>query len=415
MKKQLLTASLAFSALASFGAGYQINLEGLRQMAMGGAGSAWVWDASTIFYNPGGVARLKTLQAYGSIMNINPSTAYGNTTGSTRSVAQSFTTFNFYFGGTVKKDSRLGLGLGIYTPFGNGLKWEDGWTGRFLTQEVQLRTIFVQPTVSYKLGEFLSVGAGFIYANGTFMLRNAIPVQQYGAGYTYGPNADGGVDMRGQGNGVGFNLGLHFKPSDNLQVGLTYRSQVNMNVGGGNATFYVPTSLKTEFPNGQFETSLPLPQVASLGIGFRPLGSDKLTICANVDYTGWNSFDSLVINFKQHTDQLKDQHVPRHYKNTTTYRLGGTYKISKVVSAMAGASYDQSPTVQGFVSPDLPDYDRVNISFGASVRPAKRITLLAACEFTATPKHAVTYDFGNFNGTYTTQAITVGIGAHYNF
>ena len=86
MKKHLLAASLALASFSSFGAGYQLNLQGLRQLAMGGAGTAMPWDASTIFYNPAGLSRIKSIQAYVSVLGVMPATAYGNFEGSARSV-----------------------------------------------------------------------------------------------------------------------------------------------------------------------------------------------------------------------------------------------------------------------------------------------------------------------------------------
>ncbi len=408
MKKQLLAALLVCTTLSSFGAGYQLNLQGLRQLAMGGSGTAWPWDASTIFYNPGGLARLKNLQVYGSILSINPGTAYGNFQGSTRTQSQSFTPFNFYFGGTVKEGSRLGLGIGIYTPFGTGLRWDNNWAGRYIVQSIDLKCVFVQPTISYRLSDFLSVGAGFIYANGSFDYKQALPVQDM-------LSQDAALAMHGNATGVGFNLGLQMKASEHLQFGLTYRSQVNMDLSGGSANFNVPSSLKTNFPNTRFETSLPLPQVASFGVGIKPLRNERLTLQLDLNYTGWNSYDSLRINFYTHTSMLKDNHAPRHYRNTLTTRIGGCYKVSKVLSVMTGAAYDPTPVTSGYVSPELPDADRIIYTLGASVKPVKRVTILAACEFTSSLKRESKYDFGNFNGTYQTKAITPGIGVYYNF
>ncbi len=408
MKKHLLAASLVLSSFASFGAGYQLNLQGLRQLAMGGTGAATPWDISTIFYNPGGLARIKTIQAYGSILSINPGTAYGNFQGSTRSVAQSFTPFNIYVGGTVREGSRLGLGLGIYTPFGTGIKWNDDWAGRYLVQQIDLKCVFVQPTISYKLSEVWSVGAGFVYANGTFDLRQALPVQN-------GLAEDATAKLHGVGNGVGFNVGIHMKASERMSFGLTYRSQVNMDLSGGSATFKVPASLRSTFPNTTFGSLLPLPQVATFGIALKPLNNERLTLALDFNYTGWNSYDSLRIDFDNHTAMLQNMHAPRHYRNTLTTRLGANYKISKVVSVMAGGAYDPTPVTNGFVSPELPDADRVVVTTGAAIKPLKRFTVLAACEFVSSLKRVGSYNYSNFSGTYWTQAITPGIAVYYNF
>ncbi|MBS1688744.1 MAG: transporter, partial [Bacteroidetes bacterium] len=75
-KLTLLAAPLLLSSALSFGAAYQLNLQGLRQLAMGGGGTAWPWDVSTLFYNPAGLSRLSGVEAYGSLQFIMPSTSY---------------------------------------------------------------------------------------------------------------------------------------------------------------------------------------------------------------------------------------------------------------------------------------------------------------------------------------------------
>ncbi len=408
MKKQLLAASLLLSAMTSFGAGYELNLQGLRQLAMGGTGAAWPWDASTIYYNPGGLARLKGMQVYADMDFVMPRVAYGSYNGQTGiSQQQTFTPFSVYIGGPIQEGSRFALGLGVYTAAGIGIDWSDqnNWSGRYLVESINLNATFIQPTISYRVSDFLSVGGGFIYAVGSFDLTNALPVGK--------DDTSGQAHLHGSANGVGFNLGAHLRVSDHIQVGLTYRSQVNMNISGGLATFTVPNSLASSFPNTTFETRLPLPQVATIGIGIRP--TDNLTLQFDLNYTGWNSYDSLKINFATQTSALQNIHAPRHYKNTWTPRLGGCYKISKVVSVMAGAAYDPTPVPDGFVSPDLPDADRIILSCGVTVKPLPRFTVIAAFESTMGVKRNATYDYGNFNGTYQTQAATPGIGIYYNF
>ena len=411
MKKHLLAASLLLSALTSFGAGYQLNLQGLRELAMGGTGTAWPWDVSTIYYNPGGLARLKGLQAYVSALVIVPSSAYGNNTGgSLRSNNQTFTPFNIYIGGPIQQDSRFAVGLGVYTPAGIGLQWDNNWTGNNIVQSIDLKAVFFQPTISYRISDFLAVGGGFIYAAGSFDFTNELPVATYSGSSTL---LQGESHLHGAANGVGFNLGVQMKPSDKFQIGLTYRSQVNMDVSGGSATFTVPQSLVSQFPNTQFDARLPLPQVASFGVGYRP--GQRLTLQFDLSYTGWNSYDSLRINFAEHTSSLQDNHQPRHYRNTLTPRIGANYKISRVVSVMAGGAYDPTPVVNGIVSPDLPDADRIVLTCGISIKPLPRFTILAAMESTNSVKRAATYDYDNFNGTYKMEAITPGLAIYYNF
>ncbi len=412
MKKQVFAALFLLSSITSFGAGYQLNLQGIRQLAMGGTGTAWPWDASTIFYNPGGLARLNSIEAYASITFVMPATAFGNSMSNSVTRPQTFTPFNLYFGGPVQQDSKLALGLGVYTAAGIGIKWDDNWIGRYMSQSIKFQAVMFQPTVSYRVGEFLSVGGGFVFGIGSVDIRQALPI--HGMNGPEPPTTDDGeVHLHGNANGVGFNLGVQLKPSDYLQIGLTYRSQVTMSVSGGSAKFTVPASLATSFPDTHFDSYLPLPQVASIGVGIRP--TDRLTLQFDLAYTGWNSYDSLKINFEDHTDALHNMHSPRHYKNTLTPRIGANYKISKVVSVMAGGAYDPTPVPDGFVSPELPDADRILLTCGIAIKPLPRFTILAAFEGTSSIKRNGSYDFGGFSGTYKTEAATPALAVYYKF
>ena len=82
---------------------------------------------------------------------------------------------------------------------------------------------------------------------------------------------------------------------------------------------------------------------------------------------------------------------------------------------MAGAAYDPTPVVNGFVSPDLPDADRIVLTAGVAVKPLPRITILAAIEGTDAMNRTASYDYANFSGTYKTEAVTTGIAVYYNF
>ena len=415
MKKSLLAASLAVSAITtSYGSGYQLNLAGLRQLAMGGTGTAWSWDAATIFYNPAGLSRLNGVQVYASGLLLMPATAFSNQsqagmeTASELTKRQTFTPFSLYVGGPIQQDSRFALGLGIYTPFGSGLTWRDNWLGKYMVQNVRLRTVFFQPTVSYRISERLSVGAGFVYGAGTFDYTAALPVHG-----TLGPGIDDGqINMNASASGVGYNVGVQYRATENLQFGISYRSQVNMNIGSGTAKFTVPGSLRDSFPNTTFDTQLPCPGVISAGVGWR---HNDLTLQFDLNYTGWNSFDSLRFNFAQHTSVLQDMHAPRHYRNTLTARVGACYKVSRTVAFMGGAAFDPTPVSNGYVSPDLPDADRFVVTAGISVKPLTGFTVIAAFEGVTTGKRNASYDFGGFSGTYQTQAINPGLAIYYNF
>ncbi|MCD6064251.1 MAG: fadL [Flavipsychrobacter sp.] len=410
MKKHVLIATtLALSSTMSFGAGYQLNLQGLRQMAMGGSGTAVPWDMSTIFYNPGGMTAMDHWQIYGGAAFVMPRSKYVESPTGTyeaETQSQTFVPFSIYAGGPTSWRSPVSIGVGIYTPFGNGVKWDDNWRGRYVSQESYLRTIFIQPTVSYKFNEIVSAGIGLIYATGRVEFRRALPI-------TDENGVDGSAELAGNGHGFGLNAGVHINASEKVQIGFNFRSKVKMDVDRGYASFTVPSSLQTAFPYTAFSTSLPMPMVTSLGIGYAV--NECLTLQGDINITGWSAFNSLNIAYENNTPQLQDQNSERNYRNTIALRAGGHYTVSDRIAVMAGAAFDPSPVRDGYVSPELPDANRGILSAGLTYKAFERWTVMGALEFVSSIQRESSFDEGGFKGRYQTKAFAPGIGISYDF
>lgn len=106
----------------------------------------------------------------------------------------------------------------------------------------ELRAIFFQPTLSYRINNKLGIGAGFVYANGKVNLQKDIPVIDQNGNY-------GHAELSGKASGFGFNLGVYYTPIEKLSIGLTHRSKVDMK--GSNrwrCNFYSSFFVSSKFP-----------------------------------------------------------------------------------------------------------------------------------------------------------------------
>lgn len=387
--------------------GYQVNLQGQVQQGMGGAGTALIQDAAALFYNPGGVSFLN-----GNSVNVgvSPTIAKGqfldkNTglTANTKSpVSYPFAAYGVF---EIKDSSKLKLGLAVYTPFGSTVEWQDGWMGRFALTRLQLQAIFFQPTVSYKINNKLGIGAGFVYSNGKVNLQKDIPVVDASGNY-------GHAELDGKANGYGFNAGIYYQPIEKLSIGLTYRSQVNMKVKSGDATFTVPAALSGNFPNGKFTAELPLPQVVTLGLGYKV--NDKLSLALDVNYVGWKAYDTLSFDYANNTASLVDTKSARNYKNSVAFRLGGQYKITESFAVRLGVAYGMSPVKSGYLTPETPDANRVNYTIGLGYTFNKKFGVNASFLFTTLKREDTNLET-NLSGTYQTNVCIPGISLFYNF
>lgn len=403
--KLLLLVFLSTPTL-HFAQGFQVNLQGQKQQGMGGAGTAYMQDASSLFFNPGGAS---FVHGNSIIAGVTPTFARGafmdaNTHEVSRTNSPVSTPFAAYGLFEIKDSSKLKLGLAVYTPFGSTVQWEDGWTGRFALTRLELRAIFIQPTVSYRITDKLGIGAGFVYATGKVNLQKDIPIIDVDGNYAH-------AELNGKAQGYGFNAGIYFTPIEKLSIGLTYRSKVEMAVKDGDATFTVPASVALNFPNGNFKSKLPLPSVTTLGFGFK--ASTKLNFALDINYVGWKAYDTLSFDYENNTTSLIDTKSARMYKNTFAFRAGAQYKIDSHFAARLGLAYGITPVQNGFVTPETPDANRINYTAGIGYE-TKHLKIDASFLFTHL-KRTDTNTETNLSGTFKTNVIAPGISIGYKF
>jgi long-chain fatty acid transport protein len=401
--KKLLIILIFLSPLLIRAQGFQVNLQGQKQQSMGGAGTGLAIDEASVFFNPGAVSHLEKNGVSAGISPTFSNSTFQSSTSQTQNTTNSPVSTPFTgYGVWGKQDSKLKLGLGVYTPFGSTIQWQDGWAGRFILNKLQLFSVFIQPTVSYKINDKIGVGAGFVYGIGSINLQKDLPVTDANGNF-------GSAQLKGNANGVGFNAGIYLKPIEKLSIGITYRSQVNMKVNNGTATFNVPSS--TGITNGSFTSSLPLPQVVSLGIGFSPI--EKLLIAADISFIGWSSYKTLEFDYSNtNTPNTVSQ---RNYKNTFSYRLGAQYKVTNELKVRVGSAYEATPVQSGYVTPEVPDANRINLTAGIGYTFAEKLTVDASFTFVNFQKRTDTNIESNFSGTYKTYIAIPGLSLSYNF
>ena len=200
-----------------------------------------------------------------------------------------------------------------------------------------------------------------------------------------------------------------------LNIGIDYRSKVNMKVENGDTKFTeIPSSMSEVFPaTGNFDAELPLP--ANLDIGLAYQFSDKFTLAVEVNMIFWSVYDSLIIDFKENNETLVDSRNPREYSNSFIPRIGAEYKFSDVFIGRVGVYYDKTPTNADYFSPETVSLDQVAFTLGLSIMPVEGLSIDLSYLQLEGLESDKQYLPDNFKGTYTTRAFIPGIGVSYNF
>ncbi|MBL7923124.1 MAG: outer membrane protein transport protein [Bacteroidia bacterium] len=406
MKNRLLLALLMLPFFGE-GGGFQVNTQGQKATSMGGSVSGLAMDASVAFFNPGGLMALDSNYLNAGFAFLLPKSAFLGPYGGTEYMsAQLYTPFYVYANYRMKE--KMALALSVNTPYGLGTKWKENWSGRYVSQEARLNTIFIQPTLAIRLSDKVSIGAGPVIVTGNARLSRALPV----AGQD---GSEGQVELKGAGNGFGFNAGLYAELAGS-SIGLSYRSAVELDLRNGDATFSnIPDYLLNNgsFPSSSsFESSITLPAVLTLGIGH--VFNEKISANLDFNYTGWEVYDSLIFEFPDQP-QL-DSRSPKKYKNSFALRLGGQYQYSARLQLRAGLAYDQSPVQDGYLGAELPDADKVIVAAGGSYRLKKGWSLEASFLFENLRERKEDNNVEhNLNGTYKSYLYVAGLGVQYQF
>jgi len=407
MRRLIFLLVLVWNSVFCNAGGFQVNLQGQKQTGMGHAGTGLLLDGSNILFNPGAVSFLDSLRMAEVGMNfIISRTEYLEASPGTYTsemVHDVGTPFTLYLVYKIKKEQKFNFGLGVYTPFGSKAQWPDNWKGQFLLREINLTTIFIQPTFSYKISDKIGVGAGLVYSIGDFTLRRAIPVQDEAGNYGEGV-------LKGNATSYGFNAGFYFKPDNKWSFGFDYRSSVKISVDDKNssAVFTVPSSLASYFPSTQFTSVIKLPLMATAGAGY--VLNEKIKLAVDMNYVGWSSYDTLSFDFKDHTEKLADIHSPRKYKETFIIRGGMQYAWKPNITVRCGAYYDMAPVPNGYLTPETPDADRIGLTTGGSWKISKRINLDLSLLYIEGLKRTDKNIETQFEGTFKTRAIIPGLG-----
>lgn len=387
--------------------GYQVNLQGQKQTGMGHTGTGLLLGPSSIHFNPGALAFLEgNLFLSGGISGVFSNNSFVQNEPvyyKAESDNPVGTPFSFY--GAMRLNKRLVVGLGVNSPYGNTLDWEDDWAGRYLIQNISLQAIFVQPTVSYAITPHISIGGGPVIAFGSVDLDQAIPLV---------PFDDGSVNLNGDATAWGYNLGAFFKIGQRLTAGINYRSKILMKVDGGDATFNVPETLSSYFPpNNTFTAELPMPANLTLGVGLKV--SDKLLLAFDLQHVQWSEYNELVFDFKENTAVLEDSYNARNFENTMIYRFGAEYGLLASLKLRAGIYYDETPIPKDYLTPETPGTNKIGISGGFSWALNNHLSLDASLLHISGETRDDGYAPLEFYGRYESSAWIPGVGLSWSF
>lgn len=193
--RSFLCFTIVITPFAAEAGSFALNEQSVSGLGVAFAGgAAQAEDASTLFFNPAGLARLDQGEFQLGVNLIVPSATFSNdgsrynlpntplnglpitgTNDGDAGVVHQIP--NVYFTQPVFRNSRYGdltLGVGVTVPFGLETNYSPDWVGRYASLRTKLTTFDIQPTVAYRIFNRLSFGVGLDVQRASARLSQAI-------------------------------------------------------------------------------------------------------------------------------------------------------------------------------------------------------------------------------------------------
>jgi len=410
--KTCLSLALASAASHGFASGFAINEQSVSSMGTAFAGrSSSADDASTVFGNPAGISRLKREQVSGGIALIHAKTdidhASGSASGSNEGDMVPF--IGAPMGYYVKPlDDDWSFGLGLYVPFGLVTDYERSFQGRYHGDRSEVRVITLQPTLSYRVNEQLSIGFGptinRIDGELTSAIDNPIPTA-----------ADGKVKIKGNDTALGYNLGVLFEITPQTRFGLTYHSKVDYRLKGD--TIVSGPGFVISSSAGTYDASLELTTPESVDFSVTHELNADWTLYAGSTWTRWSRLQEIRADNKGVggllAGNLSSISEPQNWHDTWAHAVGAAYKLNPQWTLRAGLAVDQSPTNNTDRSPRIPTGDRKIVSLGTAWSPNDDVTIDLAYSYLMEDDAHIERD--DYRATYKNTAHGLGAQVTYRF
>lgn len=386
-------------SMSAFSAGFQINeiSPALQGDAMAGAAAANN-DVTSMFINPATLSTLKDNQIYvggsGIFPHISMSNANAihtvNVPGNFPPSSVSAIVLGQHYETSISPSAfipdiwfskRLGnkmvIGLGIVAPYGLKTEYAEDSVVRFAALESEVKTININPALSYELNDkwALGIGVQVQYMQATFSNFNGVYTGEAWSDQWDATNYP--THLEGRGLAAGANLGLLFKPDQQTRLGLGYRSRIRTQLSGeGRQYTYSGPILPAP--------SLTSPYNANTHVAAKVTTPDILTFSAARDISAWTIKATAQLNFWNTLDQITitmpqafatQSTIPFHWKNTVFAALGAEYRATQAWTLRGGLAFDETPTSLEFRDPRIPDANRIWADIGASYRYNQHLSI----------------------------------------
>jgi long-chain fatty acid transport protein len=360
--------------LAYAGALYIYEMANTSDVGYAGAGlAARAGDAGTVFSNPAGMTRFKKSTYLAGVTPLYIDADWDSdqdttATGPDKGVHEFFSGGSFAYIRPVGDKLRLGISAQNY--FGLALEWDRKWVGRYDVTKAALIAPQLQPTVAYKVTNWLSIGAGAGLTLG--YLADEGRVNNLDPSLGDGKLKYDDTDFAVQGN-----FGIMIEPSDKTRIGLRYLTETDLDFKDNVYLSGVEPGIADAVKGvGALDLGMKMPQ--SLMAGIFHQFNDKWAFLGSVGWDDWSQFSRIHVKVD---GTGVNTVVNADFDDTWHFGVGAEYQYTPKWMLTAGFSYDTSMSTGSTRPITLPLGKMYRYGLGFKYRKSDDLTLGGGLSF----------------------------------
>ncbi len=285
----------------------------------------------------------------------------------------------------------LSMGIGLYAPFGLKTNYESTFQGRAFGDKSTVTVATLQPTVSYAFTPNISLGAGLTVNHFNGVLTSGISPAV--------PNATQELD--GARNAFGYNVGFLISPITDLNIGLTYHSEVEYDLRGNAQVLNAPITGTPYTFNAKGRGNLVITTPDSLELAATYKIVPTVELKAGITRTNWSTIGVLAPKSTFAASGVSTSvPLPAAYKSgiaaqlnaggstevvnfedVNMYSLGASWQVQPNLALRAGIAYDVSPANKEDRNVRIPTADRSIYAVGANYALSKNTNVDVAYNY----------------------------------
>lgn len=347
--------------------GYEV---GTADMGLASAGNAArAQDASTVFSNPAGMTRIEGSQYVISGLGLWANSEFDRGAGAEAALGgedggRLLGNDGFFPGGGAflshSVSPRLKFGMALAGNFGAPMDYDDDWVGRYYVQDTTLLGVSVLPSVAYRVDDQLSLGASLNAMYGIY--ENKVAINNVLSGF-----GDGRLKLDDETWGYGVNLGVLYEFDARTRLGVTWRSEVELdfetrakfsNLAPGLNTLLASRGLL----DADLDVDITVPQQVMLSL-FSQVNKDW-AVLVSAGWQEWSEFSQIQVGIGN-TANPTSLTTDLDFKDTWHAAIGAQYRVSDPWLLSFGIAYDSEFQDGNAVSPLLPVNDAWRFGVGA--------------------------------------------------